>query len=121
VFASIIHMTIIIQKGTLMRTHHLLIAAAAALVAIPVWAQPSATMDPTGSRWLDEQIAAARHSASVEKVSAAPQPAAGLNVASPKDEAAKNAEGSLASHRAQPANTPSAAGAGPAPGVKEQP
>jgi hypothetical protein len=74
-----------------MRIHHVLAASAAALLAIPSWAQSSPVFDPTGSVWLGEQIAAARRSASSEASAPARRPVA-RGVVSKKDDAPKTAE-----------------------------
>lgn len=74
-----------------MRIHHVLAASAAALLAIPSWAQSSPVFDATGSVWLDEQIAAARRSASSEASTAAQRPVA-RGVALTKDDAPKTVE-----------------------------
>ena len=74
-----------------MRIHHVLAASAAALLALPSWAQSSPVLDPTGSLWLDEQIAAARRPASSEAAAAAQRPVA-RGVVLVKDDAAKTVE-----------------------------
>lgn len=91
-----------------MRLHHLLAASALALLATASWAQTGPVLDPTGSLWIGEQIAAARRAASVEAVSAAARGPIALNVTSTKDDAPKTAESSRRGHATQPSTTASA-------------
>jgi hypothetical protein len=90
-----------------MRIDHLVAAAALALLASASWAQTASVFDPTGSHWIDEQIAAARRAASAEADSAAVRRLAALRVASTKDDAPKTAESSRPGHVTQPSTTAS--------------
>ena len=74
-----------------MRTHHFLAALATALLAVASWAQSHPVLDPTGSVWLNEQIAAARRPTLSEASAPARQPVA-RSAASTKDDTPKVAE-----------------------------
>lgn len=91
-----------------MRLHHLLAASALGLLATASWAQTGSVFDPTGSHWIDEQIAAARR-ASEEAASGAARRPVALRVVS-KDDAPKAAEFSRRGQVKQPVH---AAGVNP--------
>ena len=97
-----------------MRIHHLLAASAAALLSTASWAETGPVFDPTGSAWLSEQIAAARHAAAVEPASNAARRPFALRVASSKEDARKTAESGRLGHATRPgsaASTPAPEGA----------
>jgi|SRR5688572_6996224 len=97
-----------------MRIHHLLAASVLAPLATASWAQTGPVLDPTGSLWIGEQIAAARRAASEEAASAAALRSAALRVASTTDDAPKTAESSRPGHVTRSrtaASAPSPAGA----------